>query len=67
MNQETEYLNQVIRGIIKFRKCPNCDNEGIELQHYSGETGEPCLPTDTEAFREFCDDCEGLGFIQISE
>lgn len=65
MTEENEYLNQVIRGIIKFRKCPNCDVDGIELQHYSGATGEACKSDDPEAYRDFCQDCEGLAFIEI--
>ena len=63
-SQETEYLNQVIRGIVKFRKCPSCDVDGIELQAYD-YNGEPC-PSDTvDSHRDDCEDCDGLGFIQI--
>ncbi len=60
----TEELNQIIRGIIAFRKCPNCDKEGIELQYHDWD-GEPCGADGDGASREECEDCEGLGFIQI--
>ncbi len=60
----TEELNQIIRGIITFRKCPNCDNEGIELQYYDWD-GEPCTKDADGAVRDVCEDCEGLAFIQV--
>ena len=66
MTQETEYLNLVIRGKIQFRKCPNCDVEGRELQCYDCY-GEPCSHDDPNVndFNEFCEDCDGLAFIEI--
>lgn len=64
MDQETAYLNQVIRGLIHFRKCPNCDASGIELVSYNGG-GEPCHSEDEEAQRFDCCDCHGLAFIEI--
>ena len=64
MNQETKYLNQVIRGLIHFRKCPNCDASGMDLQSYD-DCGEPCKSDDKEAQRFPCGDCEGLAFIRV--
>jgi hypothetical protein len=63
---DNEYLNQVIRGIIEFRKCPCCDNDGIELQAYDGN-GDPCTAQTEGAWRDVCHDCEGLAFIQIGD
>lgn len=59
-----DWLNKVIRGLITFRKCPNCDVAGIELQSYDAN-GEPCSHDHPEAFREECPDCDGLGFIEV--
>lgn len=64
MDQETYYLNQVIRGKIQFRKCLNCDADGIELQSYD-DSGNPCAGDHPDARRERCEDCRGLGFIQL--
>lgn len=63
---EPTYLNRVIRGKIQFRKCPSCDIDGIELQRYNSETGEPCDPEDPDRMEpEPCRDCDGIGFIEI--
>ena len=59
-----EWLNYVIRGKVEWRKCPNCDADAIEFQSYD-ENGEPCENDAPTAFRESCDDCEGVGFIEI--
>ena len=64
MDQETEYLNNVIRGLIQFRKCPNCDAEGRELQAYD-DNGMPCSIEADGAYRERCESCKGLGFTRI--
>jgi hypothetical protein len=61
---ETDYLRGVITGKIQFRKCPQCDNEGIEIQAY-GDDGNPCAPTAPDAFRYPCRACIGLGFVEI--
>jgi hypothetical protein len=61
---ETVYLNKVIRGKIQFRKCPNCDADGRELQSYD-ENGDPCSSENPTAERFWCEDCDGLGFIEI--
>lgn len=64
MECEYEWLRDVIKGEIKFRKCPVCDNEGIEHQSYN-EHGEPCDATHPEALRYTCESCKGLAFIEI--
>ena len=46
-------LREVIQGKIEFRKCPNCDKEGIELQAYN-DNDEPCNPDDKDAIRQTC-------------
>lgn len=62
---EAAWINQVIRGKIQFRKCPNCDIEGVELQHWSPDSGEKCGSEEDGAYREACQDCDGIGFIEI--
>ena len=64
MDQETNYLNQVIRGKIQFRKCPNCDANGVEILSYD-DNGNPCDSNHPDAYRYTCEDCQGLGFIQL--
>jgi len=59
-----DWIRGVITGEIKFRKCPVCDNEGIEYQAFNDE-GEPCLPEDETARRETCEKCDGIAFIEI--
>jgi hypothetical protein len=61
---ETEELNRAIRGIDSYRKCPNCDANGIELQSYDA-SGDPCGSECNTAMRFPCEDCNQLGFIKI--
>lgn len=61
---ENDYLRRIILGHINFRKCPACDNQGIGFQTWN-ESGEPCLPTDETAWRETCEECDGVAFIEI--
>ncbi len=61
---ETDWLRDVIKGVITFRKCPQCDNEGREIQCYDSD-GEPCLPDNEDATRHTCESCNGLAFIEI--
>lgn len=60
---ETKWLSQVIVGKITFRKCPNCDLQGIELQSYDDE-GNPCQSDHEWAMRDTCENCRGLAFIE---
>lgn len=62
---DSSFLNQVIKGEITFRKCPNCDSCGIEIQHWSPNTGLPCSSYEEGAYRDKCDSCNGIGFIEI--
>lgn len=64
MDAETKYLNRIIRGKIQFRKCPSCDLEGKELIAYD-ENDLPCSPDQEGSIRYFCEDCRGLGFIEL--
>lgn len=61
-----EWLREVIQGKITFRKCPSCDNEGIEIQSYD-ENGEPCNSDDETAQRYTCENCEGVAYIEIPQ
>jgi hypothetical protein len=59
------YLNQIIRGIIKWNKCKDCDSNGIELQWYD-DNGN-AVPTGTAGAAQsdcMCDTCNGVGFIE---
>ena len=59
-----EWIRGVINGTITFRKCPNCDSEGIENQAFD-ENGDPCSPDNETAHRETCEKCDGIAFIEI--
>jgi hypothetical protein len=61
------FLNQVIRGVIKWKKCCDCDKYGIELQYYD-ENGNPVKSTEDGAERGkcCCTSCGGIGYIDIT-
>lgn len=61
---DSAYMRGVINGTITFRKCPNCDSDGVEIQSYD-DNGEPCKSADENATRYACDKCNGIGFIEI--
>ena len=61
---DQKWLNHIIRGKIEFRKCPNCDKDGIELQAYD-MCGNPCDISEKDSLRDMCGDCQGLGFIEL--
>lgn len=58
-----EWLRQVISGGITFRKCPDCDKNGIEYQSYN-EYGNTCRDDDETAERHPCEKCDGIAYIQ---
>ena len=58
-----DWLRSVITGEVTFRKCPACDNEGIEYQAYD-ENGQTCPSSDPTAERYKCEKCKGLAYIQ---
>jgi hypothetical protein len=59
-----DWLRAVISGEIQFRKCPACDNKGIEYQVYD-ENGETCPSDAPTATRYKCEKCHGIAFIEI--
>ena len=59
---ENRQLNLLIRGKLDIRKCPSCDNDGIDIVAYD-ENGEPCDSLCDSATRYPCEDCGGIGFI----
>ena len=61
-----DYLREVIKGKVTFRKCPCCDNDGIEIQCYD-DNGEPCTSDHPEARREVCENCYGVAFMEVCE
>ena len=58
------WIRGVICGTIKFRKCPACDNDGIEWQAFDKD-GEPCSSDCETAERSTCEICDGIAFIEI--
>ena len=60
---ENEWLRGVISGEIIFRKCPTCDNDGIEIQAFD-ENGLPCSLDAETAERRICEKCDGVAYIQ---
>jgi len=59
-----DWLRSVINGQTKFRKCPQCDNEGIEIQSYD-ENGQPCAADDKTAERYGCVNCGEVAYLEI--
>jgi len=63
---EPGWIRDVIQGKTKFRKCPNCDNDAMEIQEYNDE-GYPVPPGTDGAHRDECTICEGIGYLEIPE
>jgi hypothetical protein len=61
---ENDWLRAVISGEIRFRKCPTCDNDGVEHQAYD-ENGNPCSADDETAERHTCEKCKGVAYIEL--
>ena len=61
---EIAWLRDVINGTIRFRKCPTCDNDGIEYQAFD-ENGEPCSSDTEDSMRHPCEKCLSLAYIEI--
>lgn len=61
---DSGWLRDVITGKIRFRKCPLCDPNGVEIQAYD-ENGEPCTSDHPEATRYKCENCDEVGFLEI--
>lgn len=71
---EIDWLRDVILGKIEWRKCPSCAGKGVE--YYNGETGEVWSNMQDNEWKvkealgdnfytETCENCKGLGFIEI--
>lgn len=63
---DLEELQDLIKGKIKARKCPDCDVNGI--QYWDGATGEGVNNTpsgiDSKNLESCsCETCYGLGYI----
>lgn len=63
---DIEELKDLIKGKIQWRKCPECDNNG--LQYFDGATGmgvsaSPSGIDPEELAWENCDNCHGLAYI----
>jgi hypothetical protein len=64
---DTGYLNQVIRGVIKWRKCPSCDKFGRDLAWIDDDGNEVPVGTEgAEQSKRECESCHGIGFIDIT-
>ena len=63
---DTEEVRDLILGELKYRKCPNCDNNGLE--YWDNETGLGVSSSPVGIPKEniecgACDNCNGLGYI----
>jgi len=63
---DTHEVRDLILGKLKYRKCPCCDNQGLE--YWDGSTGMGVNPSPAGIDPEnlswgFCENCSGLGFI----
>lgn len=61
---EPDFLNHIIRGLVQFRKCPECDIDGIELQWYDDDGNAVKAGSDGSRSTCMCESCKGVGFIQ---
>lgn len=59
----TEQLRNIIIGKTLYRKCPLCDNDGLEFQAINSD-GNPCASDHPDAMRDICENCDGLAFIK---
>ena len=67
---DAEEVRDLILGKLKYRKCPCCDNNGVE--YWDGETGMGASPSPSGINPEWlawgsCENCNGLGFILYYE
>ncbi len=61
-----DQLRDIILGKVTFRKCPSCDNNGVE--YWCGLTGAGAGPFARPEWGENCEsgdceNCDGLGYI----
>ena len=61
----SEELRRIILGKTVYRKCPNCDENGIE---YWDENGENVGPAPKEEWTDNyeqgeCANCDGVGYV----
>ena len=66
ISYDIEDFRKIILGKITFKKCPCCDNNGVE---YWDETGTSVLPYPHKSWGDKyesgkCENCGGLGFIE---
>ena len=62
---ETEVLREIILGKRTYRKCPACDNNGVEYWDESGESVLPYPHPDWGSHYNTgpCENCDGLGYL----
>lgn len=63
---DVEEVRDLIKGKLKHRKCPSCDNNGVV--YYDGGTGmgvnsSPASIDPERLATESCEDCNGLAYI----
>ena len=67
MRIDEGYLNQVIRGVIKWKKCAECDIYGVELQWYDDDGNPIKAGADGARSSSSCPSCNGVGFIDVTQ
>jgi hypothetical protein len=63
---EIDWLRDMIRGKIIFRKCPDCDKDGLVFFDENGQNASPNpRPEWGENYDSSqCETCEGLGYLE---
>ena len=59
-----EEIRNIITGKTTYRKCPLCDDNGIEYLRYDENGYEVGPDFQGEFFRDDCANCDGVAFIK---
>lgn len=61
---EVERLRKILKGEIKFKKCPDCDEDGLEYCNDGGDTyPHPLEEWGNDYVSSECWNCGGVGFL----
>ena len=62
---EKEDFRKILLGKVSVRKCPYCDNDGMEYADEDGRNASPYIHADwgENYVSEPCQNCSGLGCI----
>lgn len=62
-----EEIRNIITGKTTYRKCPLCDNEGVELTPYNDDGNFVSNDYEGEKYWDECANCNGIAFIKNAQ